>query len=470
MNETSKSISGSDRQRVATRGRGARSRRLAIESLEQRLALTTPYVDSDIYFVDNPFEYVTVPQDDAGISAAGGISADDDASSVGLFDQLPLGNYQLQFTDRSNLFGNSGFILNSTNSQVADSLVTNRGHVGPTTPALDFAFDVRPKIENLLAGFGASLVKTSTASDVVAFVVRPTESVDAFIERAQIVGSVLSHYQDAVGSLASLRLVVSHGDDQAISMSFESWLKLEESDDAGQLFVSGTPNAADEAPAALDSEGGPIPIEALVANVAGENVPLVGDAGAVVDWSPKSAGAEPVAAATGPAIAGELARAVAFEMIDGEAAPIVYAASTGSGGHAVTGQYVVTSTGHPALVAPNEQALAAAGNERSHSTARVADSANQSLARKDRRGIEPGSSAWYLAAANWSGFVDNSADDAFTTAFSELGMEEEAEAEKAARPQLWLAAMPVLAVLAAERIASSKKKSNVDVAKSAAHR
>jgi hypothetical protein len=236
----------------------------------------------------------------------------------------------------------------------------------------------------------------------------------------------------------------------------DAWLELHEHGDAAQGFAS-VESFADNGVVVSESEGGAIPIEAIVANVAGESIPLVGDEGAVADWTPKPTDAEQLTATKGPAIAGELARAVAFETLEGEAAPIVYAASPGSGGPAVPGPHLAMLTGYPALVASNERTQVAANREL---RGQVGESAIQALGRKDRLDIEPGSSIWHLARADWSGADVDPVDEAFATAFSLLDANEEPEQEKATRSRLWLAAMPVLAVLTAERIASIRKKSS----------
>ena len=95
------------------------------------------------------------------------------------------------------------------------------------------------------------------------------------------------------------------------------------------------------------SEGGEIAIDQLM----GTAQPISGSAESAPQFAATSASAEvqqgsqpdDTAALAAADISGELARAVIFEVIDGQAVPIVYAASDGDGGYMVTGQYIASA-------------------------------------------------------------------------------------------------------------------------------
>jgi hypothetical protein len=230
----------------------------------------------------------------------------------------------------------------------------------------------------------------------------------------------------------------------------------------------------------LNSEGGEVPIAQLVKTV-GEAHPVV------AAHSPTNNAAGQTNDSTGTVLAGagisgELARAVAFEMIEGPGAPIAYAASRDGQQHLATQQASDTNTAES-----HAQTIAAAG---SHSTTISAylqlplattaarKAAANSVARPAM--LHQGADLIRLAAlvhaadqsfsfaAPWVAAADEfnevafdqaSLDAARDNAFSQWGDVPDADlAEEQETHHGWLAATPFLAVLAAERYVSRKQK------------
>jgi hypothetical protein len=236
------------------------------------------------------------------------------------------------------------------------------------------------------------------------------------------------------------------GGDSTAEMSFSASAPLTSTDDAASSKTV--------------SEGGSIPLEAIVANVGSGDV-AADDGAAIVDWIPKRGESFSTAATADVELIGELARAVAFETIDGEPAPFIYAASESRGGYAVTGEYAIVASGH-LMAFPRHELFAGA----------LGDSADDLASRSAANRVElplAQTAAWFLAALPWTSDDsdlpgDAVADAGRAEAFSRFGEADAVEErlDVAGRSRVWLAAMPVLAVLAAERIVASKKKRERD--------
>jgi hypothetical protein len=237
----------------------------------------------------------------------------------------------------------------------------------------------------------------------------------------------------------------------------------------------------------VESEGGEIPIGQLVGTVqpisgSAEAPPLLATGSAAAQATLDS-GPDHAAPATED-ISGELARAVAFEVIDGEVVPIVYAAADGSGGYSVTGRHVASTadTGHRPTIVPVAGPATAAAVEhpaaRSTAGTRIAAAANRPAAVQDALHGNPGvhEQLLQLAAANLTPGrsatlgtlpaddpplnIDGASDAARTDAFSQWGATDAERLEREDGSHAWLAAAPLLAVLAAERLVARKVKRN----------
>jgi hypothetical protein len=246
---------------------------------------------------------------------------------------------------------------------------------------------------------------------------------------------------------------------------------------------------ADGGPLTTNSEGGEIPLGRVV-SIVGENQPA--SAAKIAVLAPEPISGDEVAAVRNGApgdtslaaagISGELARAVVFEVFEGETEPIVFASSKSSHRLLVM-RHADSAAGTTQLVAtaPDDdpQALALAEVQQAdgpHQSERaVADAVYRSASSGSARSrvhpaaVEelagvPASSGSYpadslpIAAQALAAAVEP--DASRSEAFSQLGDADEARLDHEGGSSAWLVATPLLAVLAAERLAARRHKQN----------
>ena len=202
------------------------------------------------------------------------------------------------------------------------------------------------------------------------------------------------------------------------------------------------------------SEGGEISIESLVDEI--ENTPdLVASENQRFAATRAAAEAPVEADATALAdagISGELARAIVFEVLDGESAPVVYAAT----GHAVapsTSVAVITD----AVYRP---ATFHDGRSRAHRaangwTAMASDNFRTGVAEVPGTVRSDGSPVDAAALAAGATSAAGRSE-----VFSQWGNGDQDRLERDDGSYAWLAASPLLAVLAAERLLAARDKRN----------
>ncbi len=175
-------------------------------------------------------------------------------------------------------------------------------------------------------------------------------------------------------------------------------------------------NRNNSAPNSASANGGAIDLAALVNSI--DDSPIhAATTGRLAN--PGQASATSVAAAPDESISGELARAVLFEVLDAEAAHFAYAATAAGSEHLAVRRDDNSSHMKHALVSTRGSAQAAAYDRSPH--------------------------------------ADLRADRSRAAAFAQLGGASE---EPEVASHAWLAATPLLAVLAAERLAALQRKRN----------
>ena len=252
---------------------------------------------------------------------------------------------------------------------------------------------------------------------------------------------------------------------------------------------------ADGGSLTANSEGGEIPLGRVV-SIVGDNQPASAVKIAVLVPEPISGGEVAVArngtrggtALATAGISGELARAVVFEVIEGESEPIVFASSQSGHQHLVvrhansaagTTQLAVSAPGNDAQALALAEVQQASGR-RHQSDPAVTDAVYRSgssggarsrvhlAAVEDWAGVAALSGSYSsdgLPIAAQSLATAGDADASRSEAFSQLGDADEARLDHEGSSRTWLVATPLLAVLAAERLAARRLKRNEEPAR-----
>ena len=448
-----------------------KSRRLAIETLENRLVLSGSQIDGEIWYLEpDGSQYAVISFDDFGPSATAPSQRDDRFSVEQAWETGIAGNSIVSDTPIFHGFEQHSFVdigvpplwKNSSLPSVKDDVLRP-----PFAELLGTSWfnDVSSVGLGPLLGANDLTISAVTPKPVIA----DSGTFDSLHDRFADSQFTLNNIKHSHGISSEFRvgLIIARPFDERIEVDFISatGASRTESHGAGSesnaetTLLASAPSTSTEIATSSKplSEGGSIPLEAIVANVGSGDLAAEDDGVVIVDWTPKRGESNAATATADVELIGELARAVVFETIDGEPAPLVYAATESRGGHVITGEYAIAASGH-LMAFPRHEHLAGHFGDSAEGIANRSASNFQGMPLSQ-------TAAWFLAALPWTANdteVPNDvvADSGRAEAFSRFGEADRNNDrfEGTGHSRIWLAAMPVLAVLAAERVVAAKKK------------